>query len=190
MAEKFQEIRFQREERGFGRRNTSLHARSQEKKDQFLLLLPSPTFGSARSQEHQQCSGQTRPWLHCGFPCCTPSPAAIVRSLWQPPQQAVTAFLPSSSDGTVNVPTTAMPLARPRGAGPPAPLNFHIPTAPGTSPAPTAMKGRKQVPGRKRGAEAACPNTPKEIQILNGTVLSHQGSVLATSVGETQTAMN
>lgn len=153
----------QREERGFGRRNGSLHARSQEKKVQFLLLLPNPTSGSARNTSSAQARHP------CGFtgegsPAATPAlllllspdPSASERSLCHhqiplpvrdpsastcSPQQAVTTLLPSSSSGTANVPTSAMP----RGAlGPPAPLNPHTPTAPGTSSAPTAMEGRKE----------------------------------------------
>lgn len=122
------------------------------------------------------------------------SPAAITRSLCQHLLFSHPSGLSSHSchHQVMALPMSppAMPLTRPRAAvGPPAPLDPHISTAPGTSPAPTAMERRKQVPTRKWGAEAACPNTPKEIRILNGTVLSHQGSVLTRSVGETHTAI-
>lgn len=119
----------------------SVPGAKRKKKDQFLLLLLSPTSGSTKSQEHQQCSGQTLgkgPLLHPQ----TPLPASAL----QPPHGAVTSLLPSPRDGTANVPTSAKPLSSPRAAvGPPAPLNPHIPPAPGTSPAPTATEGRKQV---------------------------------------------
>lgn len=69
----------QREERGFGRRNISLHARSQEKKEQFLLLLPNPASDSARSTS----SAQAR--QPCGF-TGEGSPAAAPALLLLPSQ--------------------------------------------------------------------------------------------------------
>lgn len=141
-------------------------------------LVPQPGAPAVLRPDTPVVSQGKAPLLHQPCCCChrqIPLPAPAL----QPPQRchhapAITSCRCCRCPQLCCAPGQAFRDLQPRSA-----LTF-------PSPAPTATEERKQVPSGNQGAEAARPNTPKEMQILHGTGLAHWGSALTAIKQEPQ----